>query len=305
MLISIHPANLFDRFGIDGGYQLMHDNGVEGIQFGMGAYVMPRKTIWNKLPNVMDGSIDEIMAFVQPYADAAAKYNVKFSQVHAPFPSYVPGEDEINARMQKVLVKTIEMTARLGCKQLVVHPPHMESTFERITAEDEERWVMEQYVPLIPHLKKHSVMCMLENLFNRGIEGQRYACDCSDFPLAVKWVDMLNDLAGEEVFGFCFDVGHCFLARQNVYRAVRLLGHRLKCLHMQDNAGEIDMHIAPYAGYIDWAAFLDALKEVNYQGDLNFEAGNAIARYPKEMADICVKLLSRTGEYFRDYLTAK
>ena len=305
MLISIHPGNLFTNFGIDGGFQLMHDNGVEAIQFGLGSLIMPSKTIQQKLPCTLDGTMDDVMAFAQPYADAAAKYNVKFSQVHAPFPSYVPFDDEINTRMQQVLIKVIEMTARIGCKQLVVHPPHMASTFERITAADEERWVMEQYVPLIPHLKKHKVMCMLENLFNRGIEGQRYACDCSDFQLAVKWVDMLNDMAGEEVFGFCFDVGHCFLTRQNVYRAVHLLGHRLKSLHMQDNAGEIDMHIAPYAGYIDWAAFLAALKEVNYQGDLNFEAGNAISRYPKEMADICVKLLTRTGEYFRNQLTAK
>lgn len=305
MLISIHPASLFDRFGIDGGFQLMRDNGVEGIQFGMGAYVMSRKVIREKLPNVMDGTMDDIMAHVLPYKEAAEKYNIKFSQVHAPFPSYVPGDEEINARMQKVLIKSIELTARLGCRQLVVHPPHMESVFERITVEDEERWLLEQYVPLIPHLKKHGVVCMLENLFNRGVEGQRYACDCSDFPLAVKWVDMLNDLAGEEVFGFCFDVGHCFLARQNVYRAVKLLGHRLKCLHMQDNTGHIDMHIAPYAGYIKWEDFLTALKEINYQGDLNFEAGNAISRYPREMSDICVRLLTRTGEYFRNYLSAE
>jgi len=305
LLISIHPASLFDRFGIDGGFQLMRDNGVEGIQFGMGAYVMPRKVIREKLPNVMDSTMDDIMAHVLPYKEATEKYNIKFSQVHAPFPSYVPGDEEINARMQKVLIKSIELTARLGCRQLVVHPPHMESVYERITVEDEERWLLEQYVPLIPHLKKHGVVCMLENLFNRGVEGQRYACDCSDFPLAVKWVDMLNDLAGEEVFGFCFDVGHCFLARQNVYRAVKLLGHRLKCLHMQDNTGHIDMHIAPYAGYIKWEDFLTALKEINYQGDLNFEAGNAISRYPREMNDICVRLLTRTGEYFRNYLSAE
>ena len=305
MLISIHPAALFKRFGIDGGYKLMHENGIEGIQFGMGAYVMSRECINKKEPNVMDGTMEEIMEYVRPYKEAAEKYDVKFSQVHAPFPSYVPGDEEINARMQKVLIKTIEMTARLGCKQLVVHPPHRESVYDRVTLEEERRWVMEQYEPLIPHLKKHGVVCMLENLFNRGVEGERFACDCSDFPLAVQWMDELNEKAGEEVFGFCFDVGHCFLARQNVYRAVRILGHRLKSLHMQDNDGHVDMHIAPYAGYIDWAAFLDALKEVNYTGDLNFEAGNAISRYPAEMSDICVQLLSRTGQYFRNYLTAK
>ena len=47
------------------------------------------------------------------------------------------------------------------------------------------------------------------------------------------------------------------------------------------------------------APVLQALREVGYKDDLNFEAGNAISRYPMEMSDVCVRLLARTGEYFR------
>lgn len=302
MRISIHPANLFDQFGIDGAFQLMHENGVEGIQFGMGAAVMPAKVVRENLPNVMDGTLEEILAVIRPYKEAADKHGVAISHVHAPFPSWLPGREDVNARMIEVLKKSIAVTEFMQSKYVVVHPPYAPLSAERLTVEEEWEIGKSVYVPLIPYLKKHKVMCLLENMFSRGVEGQRYATVCSDFQEAARWIDELNKIAGEECFGFCFDVGHCFLARQSVYRAVNIIGHRLHALHMQDNAGHLDQHTAPYTGEVDWEGFLEALKKVDYKDDLNFEAGKAISKYPKEMADICVKMLSRTGEYFRSQL---
>ena len=302
MRISIHPANLFYHFGVDGAFKLMHENGVEGIQFGMGAVVMPAKVVRAHGESVMDEDLDTILEFVRPYKEAAKKYGVAISHVHAPFPSWVHAREDINARMADVLPKAIAVTEYMESKYIVVHPPYPHEISVNMTLEEEWELCKQVYVPLIPYLKKHKVMCLLENMFNRGVEGVRYAAVCSDFQEAAKWVDELNAIAGEECFGFCFDVGHCYLARQNVYRAVHIMGHRLHALHMQDNDGHLDMHVAPYAGYIDWAGFLAALRDVDYKDDLNFEAGNAISRYPKEMADIAVRMLTRTGEYFREQL---
>lgn len=302
MRISIHPANLFDNFGIDGGFQLMHENGVEAIQFGMGKAVMSGKVVRENLPNIMDGPLEDILEMMRPYKEASKKWDVAISQVHAPFPSWVVGREDINTRMVEVLKKSIAVTEYMESKYVIVHPPYPHMSTENLTVEQEWEIGKSVYVPLIPYLKKHKVMCLLENMFNRGVEGLRYAAVCSDFQEAARWIDELNAIAGEEVFGFNFDVGHCYLARQNVYRAVRILGHRLHALHMQDNDGHLDMHVAPYAGYIDWDSFLQALREVDYKDDLNFEAGNAISKYPKELADICVKMLARTGEYFRQQL---
>lgn len=302
MRISIHPANLFSNFGIDGGFKMLHENGIEGIQFGMGAEVMPAKAVREHLPNVMDGPMEKILEVLRPYKEAAQKYGVAISQVHAPFPSWVHEREDINARMMEILPKAIAATEYMESKYVVVHPPFPAQTTVNKTVEEEWEMCKQLYVPLIPYLKKHKVMCLLENMFSRGVEGVRYAAVCSDFQEAARWIDQLNELAGEECFGFCFDVGHCYLARQNVYRAVHIMGHRLHALHMQDNAGHLDQHIAPYTGEVDWAGFLQALREVNYQDDLNFEAGKAISKYPREMADVCVLMLARTGQYFREQL---
>lgn len=302
MRISIHPANLFDNFGVDGAFQLMHENGIEAIQFGMGKEVMSRKAVFDNLPSPMDGELEDIFELLRPYKEAAKKWNVAISQVHAPFPSWVVGREDINTRMVEVLKKSVAVTEYMESKYMIVHPPYPFVSTECLTVEEEWEIAKSVYVPLIPYLKKHKVMCLLENMFNRGVEGVRYAAACSDFQEAAKWVDELNAIAGEECFGFCFDVGHCYLARQNVYRAVNILGHRLHALHMQDNDGHLDMHVAPYGGYIDWAAFLKALRNVGYKDDLNFEAGSAISKYPKELQDMCVRMLARTGEYFREQL---
>lgn len=302
MRISIHPANLFEHFGIDGAFQLMRENGVEGIQFGMGAVVMPAKAVRDHLPNVMDEDLEKILEVVRPYKEAAEKHGVAISHVHAPFPSWVYEREDINTRLADVLPKAIAVTAYMNSKYVVIHPPFPAQSTVNMTVEAEWELCKQLYVPLIPYLKKHKVMCLLENMFSRGVEGVRYAAVCSDFQEAARWVDELNKIAGEECFGYCFDVGHCYLARQNVYRAVHIMGHRIHALHMQDNDGHLDMHVAPYTGYIDWAGFLEALRDIGYKDDLNFEAGNAIKRYPREMADIAVKMLTRTGEYFRDQL---
>jgi len=300
MRISIHPGNLFTVYGIDGGFSLLHENGIEAIQFGMGALIMSAETVRKNEPSVMDGPLEDILEAVRPYKEAAKAHNVAISQVHAPYPSWVSGREDINERMVKVLAKAVAVAEYMDCGQLVVHPPFPAQSTENKTAEEEWEMAKALYVPLIPLLKKHKVMCLLENMFSRGIEGVRYAAVCSDFSQAAAWIDKLNEIAGEECFGFCFDTGHCYLARQNIYRALHLMGSRVRALHMQDNDGHLDMHIAPYAGYIDWESFLDALRDIGYAGDLNFEAAKAINRYPKEMSDICVRMLARTGEYFRN-----
>ena len=304
MRISIHPGNLFTNYGIDEGFRLLHENGVEAIQFGMGALMMSAKTVRENGPSVMDGSIEEILAFARPYKEAAKKHGVAISQVHAPYPSWVSEREDINARMPGILEKSVAVAEYMESRHIVVHPPFPALTTENKTAEEEWEMAKALYAPLIPALKRHKVVCLLENMFSRGVEGVRYAAVCSDFNQAAEWIDRLNALAGEECFAFCFDTGHCYLARQNIYRAVHLMGHRLQALHIQDNDGHLDMHVAPYTGYIPWESFLLALREVGYTGDLNFEAPKAINNYPKEMSDICIRMLTRTGEYFRKQLQA-
>ena len=225
------------------------------------------------------------------------------SQVHAPFPVWVEYSEDINRRMIDITRKAIAVTEYMGSHQCIIHPAAPQENNKRLS--DEEEWEINKaiYTALIPDLKQHHVMGLLENMFSRGDEGTRFASVCSDFYEAARWIDELNEIAGEELFGFCFDTGHCHLARENVYRAVKLMGPRIKALHMHDNAGHLDQHVAPYTGTLDWEGFLRGMKEIGYRGDLNFEAPNAIDKYPPEMAEECLRLLAAVGRYFEKRIT--
>ncbi len=304
MRISVHPGKIFKKFGIDDGFRMLHDNGIEGIQFGMGGEIMSAKIVRSGEPCIMDRPLEEIFEFLLPYKEASKKYDVVFSQVHAPFPCWQPERPDVFERMQDVLKKSIAVTEFLESPHCIIHPPFDPDSFTMYTPEREWEICRQVYEPLIPYLKKHHVMALLENMFNRGVEGERYAAVCSDFQEAARWVDDLNEIAGEEYFGFNFDSGHCFLIRQNLYRSMMILGKRIKALHLQDNNGHIDDHILPYTGQTPWETVIQALIDIGYDGDLNYETAKGIDNFPIELEDIVLQLQTRIGRYMRDRIEA-
>lgn len=304
MKVSIHPGNIFAKYGIDEGFAMLARNGIEGIQFGMGAEFMPASSVRNHLPAIMDEPLDVILEACRPYKEAAARYGVAFSQVHAPFPMYKFGDGAVRERMLPILRKSIAVCAYFESPHLIIHPAFPGVNRDRFDPEDEWQLNKEIYTALIPDLKEYKVMTLLENLFNRDVEGTRYAGACSDFTEGAQWIDRLNEIASEELFGLCFDSGHCNLARQNIYRAIKVTGKRLKALHLQDNSGHLDDHRGPYTGTVDWEGIIRGLREIGYAGDLNYEAANAFAAYPDELQEDCLHLLARCGQYMRKRIQA-
>lgn len=65
--------------------------------------------------------------------------------------------------------------------------------------------------------------------------------------------------------GICIDVGHRNIVGDPV-EALRISGKYLLTLHLHDNHGEQDEHLAPGRGTIDWDGVVAALDEIDYQG---------------------------------------
>ena len=299
MLVSIHPGQIFERFGVDGGFRLLRESGIEGIQFGLSHICLTPAMIKSGALSLLDGPLEGALDRLSPYREAARKYGVAVTQVHAPYPVYIYGRPEAYGRMQDVLKKSIAITEYLGSAYCVIHPPFDADAFALHTREEEWALCRRVYEPLIPYLKRHHVTCLLENMFSRAVEGERFAAACSDFQEAARWVDELNALAGEERFGFCFDTGHCFLTRQSVYRGITALGSRVRALHLQDNCGHLDDHLIPYTGKLDWEGAVRALAEIGYAGDLNFETMKGLDRFPPELTASALSLQAQVGQYLR------
>ncbi len=74
------------------------------------------------------------------------------------------------------------------------------------------------------------------------------------------------------IFGICLDVNHLMDRPQTLPDVVRELGSRLITLHLSDYDGIDEKHWLPGQGVLEWGAFMQALREIDYAGPFNYEA---------------------------------
>jgi sugar phosphate isomerase/epimerase len=81
------------------------------------------------------------------------------------------------------------------------------------------------------------------------------------------------------------------------------LGKRLVCLHIADNNGSHDEHLAPFCGTVDWLAILRTLKEIGYTGDLTYEIPKFTGNLPAAMRGSVLDYTVELGRYLIDCFT--
>lgn len=298
---------------IDAVCKMYKENGIDGVDFGFDCY-----TASNGYRDKFFSSqtIDELKAFFAPYKEAFDRHGITVVQTHPPFPtvkfvSNITSEtlEEYNLRALDAVKKTIELTAFFGCKYAVVHPAHGVLDME---LDEQKKANMKYYSQLMDDARRHGVTICLENMWNRRNGGAIVDSACSNPYEACDYIDTLNDMAGEELFGFCFDVGHANLTGKNIRNDLRILGKRVKVLHIHDTDKTEDKHTLPYA-YIgsqglsvtDYVGFLAGLRDIGYEGNINFEIGNAFKAFPTPTHPALCGLVASIGRYFESEITPK
>lgn len=302
--VSVTTQTLEALGGIDAGFKALKEAGFEAIEFAFDTTDVTWEDMRKGVPSHL---YDDEVFWPQAKAikEAAEKYGISIDQCHAPMPSFISGCPEGNVLLKKYVEKSIEFCGYCGVKNVIVHPCFDGSyRFPKLTRADELALNIEFYSSLIPLLQKNNVVCCLENMFTQDWKSKKIflAC-CSDMRDSVYYIDELNRIAGEERFGFCLDIGHLLLLGLDSKNAMETLGSRLKALHIHDNDGVNDLHLASYIGYTNWDRFLGGLKMVGYEGNLNFETGGSHKQVPAELMPSMLRLIADTGHYFRKRLT--
>ena len=299
--IGVQSSHWYDEKHPEESMKLIHDCGFESIDYNIHLFFLPKSIRANERSEFFEQSIDEILDHYRPLKAAAERWQVEIGQLHAPFPLHIEGNDELNDYLIMTVEKSCAVSQFLNCPAVVVHP------FIHKDKETERQVNLTMYRPMIPFAKRYGVKLCLENLYSdfngRPIEG----C-CADAAEACWYIDTLNAEAGEEIFGFCFDVGHANLVGRNVLEFIRTLGPRLTILHIHDNMGEKDSHLIPctqwYPGGVDWDSFIQGLKEIGYRGPLAFETFRGINLLPEDVHEEGLKLVSAIGRSFRRRILA-
>lgn len=291
------PVDAPDAAAINLGMASLKAAGFDGIDFNLNTG-LSWDAIMHGAPDtgLFDLPLPALCDKLSPFREAAKRHGLEFLQMHAPFPSYTPRGDGANAKVLQAIEKSIALCGTFGCEYLVIHPMYQEydRTWDKAT-----EWEMNRqfYTGMLPLLREYGVTACLENMFTMR-HGRIYGACCSNMLEAATYIDRLNDIAGEERFGFCYDTGHALVLGLEAYTAVTQLGKRVKTLHIHDNDGYTDQHLLPHMGILDWDRFLQGLRAIDYQGTLCFEATSGHQRFGQACEKEALALAAAIGRKF-------
>lgn len=263
---------LHDTFGIEKMFDIMASAGIEGIDFN------------NDVAEYCTTEHDE--EFYRSLGKYAASRGVAICQAHAPFPSSYVEEDKSAKRFEEI-VQGIKNAAYLGAPMIVVHPcVHLDFAVEG-NPEILFEYNLNFYKKLIPVARECGIKIAIENIGRVSITSTPERLN--------KLFDTLND----PVFTVCFDVGHCLLQGVDPAEAIRAIGPRLVdgCTHVHDNNGDRDTHTLPYYGKVEWESVMKALADIDYAGDLNYEASAFIKDIPVALYEDGLTYMAKVGKY--------
>ena len=176
--------------------------------------------------------------------------------------------------------RAIEAARILGVKRFVVHPANL-TRLPLYNAKKNKDYNIEFLSPFAEAAKNAGLTLAIENMVDFRGNRRRY-CGGEAEEL-MELVDSFND----EAVGICVDTGHANLAGLHAGELIRLFGKRVCALHINDNFGKEDLHLAPFEGTVDWTDVVNALRDIGYSDSFSFEL--SMSRKPKESFGIWLK----------------
>jgi sugar phosphate isomerase/epimerase len=175
--------------------------------------------------------------------------------------------------------ESAEMCARLGMvtelefQYCLQDPMPLFDPYEQLSPEQSDSFV-ETYRKICALVNGSHGKVLLEPL-NRY--ESRYLNRVQDCAVAV-------DAVGQPSAGLLFDFFHASIEEADIVTAIKLAGSRIRHVHLGDNN-----RLLPGSGNIDWKGGLAALREIGYDGYLNFEC--ATGGDPAETVPAAVRFL--------------
>jgi len=199
--------------------------------------------------------------------DILKKNDLKVT-IHGPFTDLPLGS--VNSSIRKAVINTlkkaIDITRIFGSKTMVIHTgfdPKHHGEYEKAWGERAKESLFE----LIDHAnqKAPNVKLLVENTFEYDPRLHE---------------DIFATFAQEAV-GFCFDLAHqVVFSKCSMDEWLRSCGDRLMELHLHDNHGKSDEHLAVGRGRLDFDSLFKWLKEHKKLPILTIEAHNEDAVMP-------------------------
>ena len=227
--VGVQTKGILPEMGIENGIAKIANAGFERVDFNLDTFLKNSDVYSGRINSFFDQNIEDLLAYFGEYKKAFHKYGIRPSQMHAPYPIFLWNRSDISEYMQNVVIpKSIAIAGFLEIPWVVMHPFKLQYKYG---LEAEQAMNVEFFSSIIPLLKEYHVKICVENLYE-GIGNRITEGTCANPDDAIFYVDMLNMMAGEELFGICLDTGHIQLVHRQPADYIAKVGERLKLLHM-------------------------------------------------------------------------
>lgn len=245
------------------------------------------------LGRLLDAMGENWQPQIENARELAIREGVPFRLCHLPFGVKLGDPEDKVADLSRRIHRAIDAARLLGVDYAVLHPNTTTvplAEFDPIAHYD---GVMAHLAPFAEHAQKAGVKLCVENmrLVHQSYPIHRY---CGTPEELCTIADALG-------IGVCWDTGHAHINGLKQSEALAYVGNRLKMLHINDNFGGDDIHLAPFTGTADWADIMQGLQAIGYAGLLNFEL--TTGRIPADCRDAFARYVAATGSRLRRMLS--
>lgn len=267
--IGISNDALAKRYGVRESLEICARAGFDAVDFSLNPFARGLVDVYAK-------SDDEITEYFQGIRKRADELGLRISQTHGIFNASRSGDDAYNEWVLETTRRDLLASSLLGAPACVIHSIS-DNWWLGSTPEVMQAKCKEMYDSFIPYAEAYGVDIALETFGTCTPGGVRRLEFFGDVRQLKKQYDSLDT----KNKALCMDTGHTNNAYafdktlHNVADAIRYLGPDIKVLHLNDNNGLSDQHLAPMVAgdsfQLKWGEIFAALEEIGYSGVYNFE----------------------------------
>ncbi len=210
--------------------------------------------------------------WIEDARDAAAERQIRFCQAHAPSGNLFASGEEFDVFLGATL-RSIEACGRLGIPHIVVHQQDIGGFPSRAYPGLNLKRNREFFSRLFPVMEKTGVHVLVENSCDRHAPTK---ANTRHFPSTSAELLELVEALRHPLIQACWDTGHANVQGVDQYQSIVELGDCLRAVHIADNYGDMDSHVAPFQGTTNMDAVMQGLLDIRYPGYFTFEASHIL-----------------------------
>ena len=215
------------------------------------------------------------------------KEGLQLYQSHSPMFRYTwkpPVKEQIS--------NLIEATAYAGGKYMVVHGDEFDFENYEYSPERAFEYNHNLFAPFVEQAEKCGIKIAFETVFEDYFsvhKGRpRFSSKFEDLERLIQSFD-------SDAVCCCWDFGHAQVEYKDRHAEnIKKMGSRIECMHMHDSNFDLDTHLVPFLGQINWKECMTALKETGYSGIFNLEFAHG--KVPEAVLDSYAKYVIETAK---------